>query len=353
MKKTALAALALLLAGSVPASAAAKYKIKWLLGHPNLDYFEEAADAFKKTVEEGSKGDIAVEIVTADREALEKAPDGRPQAEIAAQVASGEAEMGHSFTDVMSGVDKRLMAFEAPYLFRNYRHLEGVFEGPVGGELLAGLRAKGLEGMAFTYSGGANGVATVSRELRKPSDLKGLKIGVFGDEVDQAWLRALGATPVPLRHDLASIVPMADRGELDGVVITWRNFERSELHGRFKHFNLAGASYLVSVTYVNDAFFKSLPEAHRALLTKAAHESSRIERAKTIELNEHAKRQMLAKGVREAHLTAKARAAFDAALRPAYASAIAPVLGAELVEKLRKTPDHRVHPVVPTDFASR
>ena len=46
----ALAATSLL--GFAPsAHAEAKYKIRWYLGHKNLDYFEEAALNFKKEVE--------------------------------------------------------------------------------------------------------------------------------------------------------------------------------------------------------------------------------------------------------------------------------------------------------------
>jgi C4-dicarboxylate-binding protein DctP len=344
-------AFALALSAALPADAAPKHKIKWMIGHVNLDYFEEAAEAFKKTVETESKGDVSVEIVTADAEALRL--EGRTDAEIAATVGKGEAEMGHSFADVMGAVDPRLMAFEAPYLFRGYRHMEGVFEGPVGAEMLDGLKSSRIAGLAFTYSGGANGVATVDRQIRAPGDLKGLKVGVFGDKVDHAWLEALGATPVVVRHGVNDIVTLADQGKLDAVVVTWRNFERGGLDRRFKYFNMEGVSYLVSSTYAGDAWFKGLPAPLRTLITSAAHQSSAIERAKTIELNANAKREMLAKGVRQVRLTAPARAAFAAALRPAYEQTITPLLGAPLVEKLRKAPDHRIHPTVPEDLASR
>ncbi len=111
---------------------AAKYKIHWYLGHSNLDFFEEAAANFKRMVETGSHGDIEVEVVTAASDAGQDNSAQSPSSpEIAAKVEKGEIEMGHSFTDVMGGLDHRLWAFEAPYLFRNYRHMEGVLEGPV------------------------------------------------------------------------------------------------------------------------------------------------------------------------------------------------------------------------------
>lgn len=348
MRKCSLGlAVALLAVNAGSAQAAARYKIKWLVGHPNLDYFEEAAASFKKTVETESRGDIAVEIVAADNEAIES----QASPEIAPLVAKGEAQMGHSFTDVMGAVDPRLMAFEAPYLMRDYRHMEGVIEGPVGASLLEGLRARNLVGLAFTYSGGASGVATLSRPIRGPEDLKGLKVGVFGDAVNEAWLKSLGAVPVPIKHRRSSILGWARDGKLDAVVVTWRNFEQAALNRAFKHFSLPGSTYLVSVTYVNQEFFDGLPPAYRELLTRASQEAGRIERARTIELNEDAKRAMLAKGVRAVPLTEKGRAAFDKALAPAN-ERIASVLGAELVRRIKDAPGAPLHPTIPKDFAA-
>lgn len=329
---------------------AAKYQIHWLLGHKNLDYFEEAALEFKNAVEAGSNGEIAVDIVTQADDHKAQGPNQSP--EIAAMVAKGEVEMGHSFTDVMGGLDRRLHAFEAPYLFRGYRHMEGVFEGPLGSEMLEGLRAHGVVGLSFTYSGGASGIATTERELRRPEDLKGLKVGVFGDEVNEAWLKGLGATPVRIEHKLETILPLARERSLDAVAITWRNFERTKLETDFKYVNLMNSTYLVSVTYINQKFFDGLPEKYRALLTKASREAGRIERAKTIELNENAKLGMLGKGVRAVYLTAENRSRFVKALRPAYASSIERVIGKDLVERIKNTGDAPEHPTMP-DFAKR
>jgi TRAP-type C4-dicarboxylate transport system substrate-binding protein len=344
MVRSIAAPLAALLLLAASPSHAAKRVIHWYLGHPNLDYFEEAAIDFKKAVEARSHGELEVRIVVAYDEDALAAP--KQDADIAGKVSRGEVEMGHSFTDVMGAVDPRLHAFEAPYLFRGYRHLEGVFEGPLGAQLLADLGKKNLTGLCFTYSGGASGVAAIDREIRKPEDLKGLKVGVYGDAVEEAWLTSLGASPVRISHELSAIDGMAASGRLDAVAITWRNFQRTALNERFKHFSLPGSTYLVSMTYANKAFFESLTPEQQAIIREESLRSARVERAKTIQLNEQARREMLAKGTLAVHLSEPAKAAFEKALRPAYAKTIEGVLGRELIKTIRKTPDAAQSPVV-------
>ena len=218
--------------------------------------------------------------------------------------------------------------------------------------LLDGLRSKGLVGLSFTYSGGATGIATTDRDVRAPEDLKGLKIGVFGSEVDTAWLKSLGAIPVAVGHREESL-PLARQDRLDGMVITWRNFERERMASDFAAVNLRGSSYLVSVTYVNEKYFEALPKAYRELIAKASSEAGRIERARTIELNENARRLMLAKGVRPVYLSEGNKGRFVSAVRPAYAGVIERVVGKALLEDIRNTPDAPRSPSVPLELARR
>jgi TRAP-type C4-dicarboxylate transport system substrate-binding protein len=312
---------------------AAKYKIRWLIGHPNLDFFEESAKNFKETVERQSHGDISVQIVTAEN-SWEYSDQGKPGPEIAKAVAAGQAEMGHSFTDVMGGMDHRLWAFDLPYLFRDYNHLEGVFEGPLGEQLLSGLREHQIEGLAFTYSGGANGVATRDREIRSPADLKGLRVA---ERADAAWLKSLGAVPVTLTHREDSALSLAQDDKIDAVVATWRRFLKAGLDPRFKYFNMANSSYLVSVTYINQKFYEGLPAEYQKLLKESVHASARIERARTIKLNEISKRQMVAGGVVPVYLSEENTAKFHEALRPVYKETLSALVGKDLIEKIRKT----------------
>lgn len=341
--------LGLFFAAAVP-SHAAKYKIQWLIGHPNLDYFEESAADFKTIVEKQSHGDIEVQIVES-KNLWEDSAEGRPGPEIAKAVAKGEAQMGHSFTDVMGGMDHRLWAFDLPYLFRDYRHLEGVFEGPMSTELLDGLKTNGIKGLAFTYSGGANGVATTDKPIRRLEDFKGLKVGMFGAAPDRAWVQALGATPVAVHHREDGALPLAKDGGVDSMITTWRRFERSGLHQRFKYFNMVGSSYLVSITYINEKFYESLPPEYRKLLSDAVRQTARIERYKTIELNEEAKREMVARGVLPVNMTARNRARFVDALKPVYAGELEDLVGKDLIERLRAVPAGPEHPTL--TFAAR
>lgn len=324
-----------LLLGAVAPVHAAKHKIRWLLGHPNLDYFETAAESFKAAVEKGSNGDIEVQIVTAEDPWQNTQGQVRP--EIADKVAKGEAEMGHSFTNVLGKIDHRLWAFDSPYLMKGYLHMEGVIEGPIGPELLEGLRGQNIVGLAFTYSGGAQGIATPDKEIRGPEDLKGRKVAVFGTDVDDAWLTALGAQPVAIKHQLTTINPLTQEGAIDAAVVTWRRTREAHLQERYKFVNLMHSSYLVSVTYVNQKFYDGLPKKYRKLLKDSALAAARIERARTIEINEVTKRESMAKGIVPVFLSDAARERFETALRPVYENSINGIVGKDLIERIRKT----------------
>ncbi|MCM2303974.1 MAG: TRAP transporter substrate-binding protein [Elusimicrobia bacterium] len=340
----AFAVSVLLSAGLMPAQAAkAKHHITWLLGHENLDYFEEAAETFKKTVEEGSRGEIAVTIVT------DGGDQGRAAPTIAAKVARGDAEMGHSFADVMGAVDPRFHVFEAPYIFRGYKHLEGVFEGPMGEEMLQGLRPHGIVGLSFTYSGGASGFATSKRELRTVEDLKGLRVAVYGEPLNGAWLKSLDAEAVTVGHKINDIAGKRKDGALDAAVVTWRNFQAGRLQEAFDRMCLPDSTYLVSVTYANEKFLAGLPEKHRALIVKASREAAWIERVKTIELNAEAKREMQALGVRPVYAPEALRRAVSERSR----ASVEAFVGADFIKRLRSVGDGADHAVVPAAFAAR
>src|SRR6185312_3455355 len=345
-----LLALGLAAAVAAPSDAASKkptYTVHWVLGHRNLDFFSEAAQNFKTVVETRTHGDIAVVIENAKDTGTDASPEA---AAIPGRVSKGEIEMGHSFVDVMGTMDSRLYAFEAPYLMRDYRHMEGVLDGSVGQDLLSGLRAQHLVGLSFTYSGSGNGVASVSKPIRSPEDLKGMKVGVFGDEVNAAWLKAVGAVPVPIQHDLDSIAPMVKDGRLDAVVVTWRNFAHTGLQTSFKYYSMPESTYLVSVTYANDKFFDALPKEYQQLLLEESRKAGRVERAKTIQLNEESREAMLSKGVKAVALTAAGKAAFEAAFKPAYDGEIGRALGRPLIEKIRKAADGTIAPVTRGDL---
>jgi C4-dicarboxylate-binding protein DctP len=331
----AIASLAFVISGALTPAHAAQYKMRWYLAHRNIDFFEETAARFKKQVETRTHGNVSVDVVAIGDDA--KAPD------IAGMVERGEAEMGHSFTDVVGGVDPRLYAFQAPFLFRDYQHMEGIIEGPLGAEMLENFKAHHMVGLSLTYSGGASEIATVDRELRKPSDLKGLRVAVYGDPVTSAWLKSLGATPVPVGHDTRRALDES----IDAAVVTWRNFGEAGLNRKFKLMNLPGSTYLVSVTYINEKFLKSLPEAYQSIILDESRTAGRIERAKTIELNESSKRSMLGQGVRAVYLSKEGEAEFASAVQPAFDRSIDAIVGRDFVAKARKTADGPELPPLP------
>jgi TRAP-type C4-dicarboxylate transport system substrate-binding protein len=89
-------------------------------------------------------------------------------------------------------------ALNAPLLITSYALEDRVLHSPMIGQMLQGLRPLGLAGIGV-LPGALRKPAGIARPLLKPADYAGLRIGVPQSQVEEATIRALGATPVPIR----------------------------------------------------------------------------------------------------------------------------------------------------------
>jgi hypothetical protein len=82
-----------------------------------------------------------------------------------------------------------------------------------------------------------------------------------------------------------------------------------------------------------------------------SRKAGRIERAKTVALNESSKREMLSKGVRPVAWSQAAQSRFVETLKPAYEK-LDVLLGRPLLDSIRATKDGDA-PAVPSTLAGR
>ena len=85
----------------------------------------------------------------------------------------------------------------APYMFRDFNHWKAYGSSPLFQEITEGYRKKsGNKVVAITYYGERH--VTSNKEIRTPTDMKGLKIRVPDAPLYTMFPRAVGANPTPI-----------------------------------------------------------------------------------------------------------------------------------------------------------
>lgn len=81
---------------------------------------------------------------------------------------------------------------DLPFLFRDYRHVDKVLDGPIGDRLLEDLDKADLKGLAFRENGFRN-LTNSKQAVRFPGDDKGLKTRTMENRLHTAAWKAVGA----------------------------------------------------------------------------------------------------------------------------------------------------------------
>lgn len=119
--------------------------------------------------------------------------------DIAEQVTRGLIEFGTMPESAIAYLYPNFQIFSIPYLFRTEDIAYKVLDGPFGDRIKEDLLAKtGMRIIAWGDNGGFRNFSTSKKQLKSPSDLKGLKIRTMEIPAQMEMVKALGASPVPV-----------------------------------------------------------------------------------------------------------------------------------------------------------
>jgi C4-dicarboxylate-binding protein DctP len=245
----------------------------------------KAADRFKQLAEERTKGRVKIEVypnsqLYKDKEEMEALQLGAVQ-----MLAPSLAKFGPL------GV-KEFEVFDLPFLFSDEASFHRVVDGPVGQALLKKLEPKGVKGLAFWDN--AAHVMTTNKPLRRPSDLKGLKMRIQSSKVLDAQMRAFGAIPQVMAA--SEVYQGLQTGVIDGSEGVPSGIFTQKIHEVQKHITLSNHGHLAYVAIVNKSFWDGLPPDIRATLEGAMKDATAYANDIARKENEDALAKMKASG---------------------------------------------------------
>lgn len=260
------AATALLCAGA-PLQAQTPTKLRFAHAGPETSSQHLAALEFAKAVKERSKGALEVQVYPSSQLGND--------ATVIGGVRGGTIDIMMAGSVNFAGLTPPIGALDLPFLFRGPEHAYRVLDGKVGGQLMTGLEAHNLKGLAW-FEVGFRCITTKSRPVRTPDDVKGLKIRTTPNPSHIQAFKLLGANPVPM--PLGELYQALETGAVDSQEHPIAITHSAKFYEVQKHLTMSRHAYTAMPVVMNKARFDALAPELRKVVLEAAQAASRFQR---------------------------------------------------------------------------
>ena len=310
----ALAAAALAFASTAPAQTAYKseYKMSLVLG-PAYPW-GKGGEIWANLVKERTQGRINIKLYPGV-----SLIQGDQTREFSA-IRQGVIDLAVGSTINWSPQVKELNLFSLPFLMPDYAAMDALTQGDVGKEIFRIIDKAGVVPLAW----GENGYREISNSklaIKKPEDLKGLKIRVVGSPLFLDTFTALGANPTQMSW--ADAQPALATGAVDGQENPMAIYTAAKLHTMAqKHVTMWGYVADPLIFVANKDIWASWTPADQAIVRQAAIDAGKqeitIARKGLAEADKPLLKDIAANGVTVTQLSPQERDAFVKATRPVY-----------------------------------
>ena len=311
----ALAATALALTVGAPAQAQnykSEYKMSLVLG-PAYPW-GKGGEIWANLVKERTQGRINIKLYPGV-----SLIQGDQTREFSA-IRQGVIDMAVGSTINWSPQVKELNLFSLPFLMPDYAAMDALTQGDVGKEIFKIIDKAGVMPLAW----GENGYREISNSklaIKKPEDLKGLKIRVVGSPLFLDTFTALGANPTQMSW--ADAQPALATGAVDGQENPMAIYTAAKLHTMAqKYVTMWGYVADPLIFVVNKDIWASWTPADQAIVKQAAVDAGKqeiaIARKGLAEADKPLLKDIASNGVTVTQLSPAERNAFVKATRPVY-----------------------------------
>jgi TRAP-type transport system periplasmic protein len=229
-------------------------------GHP----IHEAAVRFAEVVNSRSQGEVHVTIFPSSQ--LGRMNETWTGVKLGAIEIGGGTPLG-----TLADLVPEISVFDAPYMFSDLEHFRRVATGPIGQALGRKLVEGGGVRILYYQYFGVRHLTTSNTLVRRPEDMKGLKIRSVPTPILMATREGLGGRPTPL--DFAEVYQSLRSGIVDGqdnaipTIFTSKYFEVQ------KYLILTGHIHAVAAAVINEKVYQSLSPMARAAVDQGAIEA--------------------------------------------------------------------------------
>ncbi len=282
------------------------------IGHPMAEGTNVALgyEKFRDLVKEKSNGKIVIKIYP-------NALLGNDLATMKA-VQNGELEMASSSTPNLEGISNKFTVFDLPYIVQP-ENQEKLYQSLDTGELgvyIDEISAEnGLKPVMISEYGYRN-FTTISKPLKNPEDIRGLKIRTTQSSIEIEVAHTLGAIPVSLLW--ADTYPALIRRTIDGEGNTFSLLHSAGHHKMLRYVTLTKHNYSMHILMINKKLWDGLDSGAKRIISESAKEALRYEREASITLEENAMKMMEQSGVKIIKTTPDERKRWIKAVKPVW-----------------------------------
>lgn len=283
------AVLALLAFISTPAQAQAQktYTLKFNHVLSPQEPFHQGFTEWAKRVEERTKGGLKIEV-------FHSAQLGKEE-DIIEQIRQG-ANVGQNTDSARLGnYVPGIAVMNGPYFVETLDEVAKLRKAPTVVKWQEELASKhGLKVVSFNWVQGYRHFFT-NKPIKKPEDLKGLRIRTPPAPIWQESIRALGATPVAMAF--GEMYPGLQQKAIDGVELVYNNIPGGRFYEVLKYANETKHIMLVNFEVISAKFFDSLPKEYQQALIEEADKAGAETSKRIFQLEGEVEKQLRDRGM--------------------------------------------------------
>ncbi|MDO9146802.1 MAG: TRAP transporter substrate-binding protein [Hydrogenophaga sp.] len=320
MLKSLVAAVALASFGMVQAQdKTIKFATQNPKGHPIVMGLEK----FAEIVTAKSGGKIKVNLFPGGTL-------GSDQANVSA-IQGGTLEMASMNSGIFASQVKEFAIYDFPFMFNNEKEADFVVDGPFGKKLHARLEEKGIVGLAY-FELGFRHITNSRRPINTVADLAGLKLRVIPNPINVDWVKAVGANPTPL--PFPEVYAALEQKAIDGQENPITVINANKFYEVQKHLVLSNHQYNPQSVVISKKFWDGLDAGQKKIISEAAVEAAKFQRAQARALVAGALDNMKKNGMQVTQLPPAEVAKLRDMMRPVTAK-YAVNVGQETVKELQ------------------
>ncbi|HOR85637.1 MAG TPA: TRAP transporter substrate-binding protein [Bacillota bacterium] len=195
------------------------------------------------------------------------------------QIRIGVVDGGYFTTGHMAYYNNKLNATMWPYMFESYEHAAKAYDSEVGEYMKKMAADGGFKVIDWMYYGFRN--MSTNKPINKVSDIKGLKLRVPAERVNQLTMTAFGAVCTTIAFN--ELYLALSQGVVDGQENPIATMDSANVQEVNKNIAMIEYTFFTTGMVMNPDKFNSLPADLQEVIIKASKEATAYERDTFVE----------------------------------------------------------------------